>query len=148
LELDQRNVAGEGRRPANVNRVLPINFCGGPDEIVAELKQCREQIGVGVVDLSFQTPGSEDPDELMEALELVVEIIGCRRSLQANSDLFSWRCRVARRPIRENAIRTQHLPRACNDFGNNVPYSAYLEAFSQTRAPWYSDRGRCVAFYG
>ena len=23
----------------------------------------------------------------------------------------------------------------CNDFGNNVPYSAYLEAFSQTRAP-------------
>ena len=38
---------------------------------------------------------------------LVVEIIGCRRSLQANSDRFSWRCRVARRPIRENAIRTQ-----------------------------------------
>src|SRR6266404_4911028 len=70
LELDQRNVAGEGRRPANVNRVLPINFCGGPDEIVAQLKQCRDQIGAGVVDLSFQTPGSEDPDELMEALEL------------------------------------------------------------------------------
>ena len=70
LELDQRNVAGEGRRPANVNRVLPINFCGGPDEIVAQLKQCREQIGVGVVDLSFQTPGSEHPDQLMEALEL------------------------------------------------------------------------------
>jgi hypothetical protein len=41
LELDQRNVAGEGRRPANVNRVLPINFCGGPDEIVAQLKQNR-----------------------------------------------------------------------------------------------------------
>jgi hypothetical protein len=29
LELDQRNVAGEGRRPANINRALPINFCGG-----------------------------------------------------------------------------------------------------------------------
>src|SRR6202045_2931110 len=70
LELDQRNVAGEGRRPANVNRVLPINFCGGPDEIVAQLKQCREQIGAGGVDLSFQTPGSEHPDQLMEALEL------------------------------------------------------------------------------
>jgi hypothetical protein len=27
LELDQRNFAGEGRRPANVNRALPINFC-------------------------------------------------------------------------------------------------------------------------
>jgi hypothetical protein len=23
----------------------------------------------------------------------------------------------------------------CNDFENNVPYSAYLEAFSQIRAP-------------
>jgi alkanesulfonate monooxygenase SsuD/methylene tetrahydromethanopterin reductase-like flavin-dependent oxidoreductase (luciferase family) len=70
LQLDQRNVAGEGRRPGNVNRALPINFCGGPDEIVAQLKEAREQIGVGVVDLSFQTPGSDDPDELMEALEL------------------------------------------------------------------------------
>jgi hypothetical protein len=44
-------------RPADANRVLPINFCGGPDEIVAQLKQCREQIGAGVVDLSFQSPG-------------------------------------------------------------------------------------------
>jgi alkanesulfonate monooxygenase SsuD/methylene tetrahydromethanopterin reductase-like flavin-dependent oxidoreductase (luciferase family) len=41
LEVDQRNVAGEGRRPANVNRVLPINFCGGPDEIVAQLKRAH-----------------------------------------------------------------------------------------------------------
>ena len=70
LQLDQRNVAGEGRRPGNVNRVLPINFCGGPDKIVAQLKEAREQIGCGVVDLSFQTPGSEGPEELMEALEL------------------------------------------------------------------------------
>jgi hypothetical protein len=23
----------------------------------------------------------------------------------------------------------------CNDFGNNVPYSAYLQAFSQIRVP-------------
>src|SRR6516162_5448303 len=70
LGADQRNVAGEGRRPANVNRVLPINFCGGPDEIVAQLKEAREQIGCGVVDLFFHTPGSEGPDALMEALEL------------------------------------------------------------------------------
>jgi hypothetical protein len=35
------------------------------------------------------------------------------------------------------------------NFGNNVPYSAYLAAFSQTRAPVvFSDSGRCVAFYG
>jgi len=70
LELDQRNVAGEGRRPANVNRALPINFCGGPAEIVGQLKEARAKIGCGVVDLSFQTPGSEAPDELIEALEL------------------------------------------------------------------------------
>ena len=70
LQLDQRNVAGEGRRPGNVNRVLPINFCGGPDEIVTQLKEARAEIGCGVVDLFFQIPGSEDPDELMEALEL------------------------------------------------------------------------------
>jgi hypothetical protein len=41
----------------------------GPDEIVAQFQQAREQIGCGVVDLSFQTPGSEAPGELMEALE-------------------------------------------------------------------------------
>ena len=34
------------------------------------MKQSREQIGAGVVDLSFQTPGSDDPDVLMEALDL------------------------------------------------------------------------------
>jgi hypothetical protein len=28
-----------------------------PDEIVAQLKEARAQIGCGVVDLSFQTPG-------------------------------------------------------------------------------------------
>ena len=64
LQVDRRNVAGEGRRPANVNRPVPINFCGGPDEIIAQLKQAGEEIGAGVVDLSFQTPGSEDPDAL------------------------------------------------------------------------------------
>ena len=63
-------MAGQGRRPANVNRALPINFCGGPDQIVAQLKEARDEIGCGIVDLSFQTPGSEDPDDLMEALEL------------------------------------------------------------------------------
>src|SRR5207248_865368 len=41
-----------------------------PHEIVAQLKEARAEIGCGVVDLSFQTPGSEGPDELMEALEL------------------------------------------------------------------------------
>jgi hypothetical protein len=34
------------------------------------LKEARAEIGCGVVDLSFQTPGAEGPDQLMEALEL------------------------------------------------------------------------------
>jgi hypothetical protein len=43
LELDQRTVAGQGRRPANVNQALPINFCGGPDQIVAQLKEAARR---------------------------------------------------------------------------------------------------------
>jgi hypothetical protein len=46
LELDQRSIAGEGRRPGNVNRVLPINFCGGPDEIVAQLQKARASMPI------------------------------------------------------------------------------------------------------
>ena len=34
------------------------------------MQEAREKIGCGVVDLSFQTLGSEDPDALMETLEL------------------------------------------------------------------------------
>jgi hypothetical protein len=45
----------------------PDNAGTGP---LAQLKQCREQIGAGVVDLFFQTPGSDGPDALMEELEL------------------------------------------------------------------------------
>jgi len=36
----------------------------------AQLQEARPQIGCGVVDLSLRTPGSEDPDALMKALEL------------------------------------------------------------------------------
>ena len=42
----------------------------GPDEIVARSKDTRDQVRRGIVNLSFQRPGSEDPDQLMEALEL------------------------------------------------------------------------------
>jgi hypothetical protein len=55
----------------------------------------------------YRSSRSEESWVTTDPARLVVEIMGCRRSLQANSDLFSWRCRVARRPIRENAIRTQ-----------------------------------------
>jgi alkanesulfonate monooxygenase SsuD/methylene tetrahydromethanopterin reductase-like flavin-dependent oxidoreductase (luciferase family) len=105
LEVDQRNVAGEGRRPVNVNRALPINFCGGPDEIVAQLKEARGQIGCGVVDLSFQTPGSEDPDELMEALELLARRC-CRTSATSkNKRSGKWQPDSARNRARQRNRR-------------------------------------------
>jgi alkanesulfonate monooxygenase SsuD/methylene tetrahydromethanopterin reductase-like flavin-dependent oxidoreductase (luciferase family) len=69
LELDARNIAGEVR-PASVNRALPINFAGGPSTVVAQIRRCREETGAGVIDLSFQTPGSSDPDALLSVLEL------------------------------------------------------------------------------
>ncbi len=69
LELDARNIAGEARA-ASVNRALPINFFGGPDTVVEQIKRCREETGAGIIDLGFQTPGSSDPDLLMEALDL------------------------------------------------------------------------------
>jgi alkanesulfonate monooxygenase SsuD/methylene tetrahydromethanopterin reductase-like flavin-dependent oxidoreductase (luciferase family) len=69
MAADNRNIAGE-KRAAPVGGVLPISFCGGPDRIVAQLKQCREQIGAGVVDLSLQDPGTGDLDAMMSALDL------------------------------------------------------------------------------
>ena len=57
IEQDKRNVGGE-QRPANVGGVLPISFCGGPDRIVEQIRQAREEIGVGVLDLSLADPGT------------------------------------------------------------------------------------------
>jgi alkanesulfonate monooxygenase SsuD/methylene tetrahydromethanopterin reductase-like flavin-dependent oxidoreductase (luciferase family) len=69
LELDSRNIAGEAR-PASINRALPINFIGGPDTVIAQIRRCREATGAGVIDLGFQTPGSSDPGVLLSALEM------------------------------------------------------------------------------
>jgi alkanesulfonate monooxygenase SsuD/methylene tetrahydromethanopterin reductase-like flavin-dependent oxidoreductase (luciferase family) len=69
LELDSRNIAGEAR-PASINRALPINFIGSPDTVVAQIRQCREQTGAGVIDLGFQTPGSTDPGLHQSVLEM------------------------------------------------------------------------------
>jgi alkanesulfonate monooxygenase SsuD/methylene tetrahydromethanopterin reductase-like flavin-dependent oxidoreductase (luciferase family) len=69
LALDARNIAGEARS-ASVNRVLPINFFGGPDTVVDQFRRCREVIGAGVIDLGFNTPGTTDPDALLDSLDL------------------------------------------------------------------------------
>jgi alkanesulfonate monooxygenase SsuD/methylene tetrahydromethanopterin reductase-like flavin-dependent oxidoreductase (luciferase family) len=69
LELDSRNIAGEAR-PASVNRALPINFVGGPDTVIAQIRRCREETRAGVLDLGFQTPGSADPGAHLDLLEM------------------------------------------------------------------------------
>jgi alkanesulfonate monooxygenase SsuD/methylene tetrahydromethanopterin reductase-like flavin-dependent oxidoreductase (luciferase family) len=72
LELDQRNVAGEKRVP-NVGGVLPTSFYGSPDTVVRQIEQCREEVGVGVLDLAFQNPGAADTGRLMQSLELFAD---------------------------------------------------------------------------
>ena len=70
LEADiKRNVAGE-RRAQPVGGVLPISFCGGPDRIVEQIRQCRKEVGAGVLDLSLQDPGTGDSDAMLRALDL------------------------------------------------------------------------------
>lgn len=64
-----RNVAGE-RRGQPVGGLLPISFCGGPDRVVEQIRQCREQIGAGVIDISLQDPGTADTGVMLKALEL------------------------------------------------------------------------------
>jgi alkanesulfonate monooxygenase SsuD/methylene tetrahydromethanopterin reductase-like flavin-dependent oxidoreductase (luciferase family) len=64
-----RNIAGQ-KTPANVGNVLPISFCGGPDRVISQIRQCREQIGVGVLDLSMTDPGTGGLDAMMDALDL------------------------------------------------------------------------------
>ncbi|MGE5271854.1 MAG: LLM class flavin-dependent oxidoreductase [Thiohalocapsa sp.] len=69
LDADRRNIAGEAKL-ANVGGVLPTTFIGGPDTIVKQIKQCKEVMGAGVLDLLPQPPGSGDIDALMSSLEL------------------------------------------------------------------------------
>jgi alkanesulfonate monooxygenase SsuD/methylene tetrahydromethanopterin reductase-like flavin-dependent oxidoreductase (luciferase family) len=70
LQADtSRNIAGE-KRPSNVGGVLPISFCGGPDRVIEQIRQCRDVIGAGVLDVSLQDPGVGDTGTMMDALEL------------------------------------------------------------------------------
>ncbi len=69
LDADRRNIAGEAKL-ANVGGILPTTFIGGPDTIVKQIKECKEVMGAGVLDLLLQPPGSGDIDALMSSLEL------------------------------------------------------------------------------
>jgi len=71
IKLDSRNVAGETRTP-NVGGALPTNFFGGPDTVIDQIKRCRDQAGIGVLDLFFQTRDAH-PETLLSTLTLFGE---------------------------------------------------------------------------
>ncbi|MGH7047260.1 MAG: LLM class flavin-dependent oxidoreductase [Stellaceae bacterium] len=72
MQLDQRNVAGQPRA-ANVGGVLPTSFYGSPDTVVEQIARCRDEVGVGVLDLAFQNPGASDTGRLRHSLEMFGE---------------------------------------------------------------------------
>jgi hypothetical protein len=43
-------VADEARTP-NVSGVLPTTLIGSPDTVVDQVKRCREEVGVAIIDL-------------------------------------------------------------------------------------------------
>src|SRR5260370_15559756 len=69
IEQDRRNVGGE-QRPANVGRVLPISFCGGPDRVLKQIRPAPEGIGVGVLDPSRADTRSGDTAPLSSVGEI------------------------------------------------------------------------------
>ena len=72
LELDTRNIAGESR-PASINRALPINFSGGPDTVVEQIRALHRGANRRRHhhDLGFNTPGTTDPDAFLASVGIV-----------------------------------------------------------------------------
>ena len=94
-----RNVGGE-KRPANVGGVLPISFCGGPDRVVKQISRRREEIGVGVIDMSLADPGGGDVDAMMGGSNCSAKR-SCRasaRSERATSCCRRCHCAAVGRP--------------------------------------------------
>jgi len=73
IRLDARNVAGEART-ANVGGTLPTSFIGSPATVIDQVKQCREEAGIGVLDLFFQTRDAA-PETLIDALSMFGETV-------------------------------------------------------------------------
>jgi alkanesulfonate monooxygenase SsuD/methylene tetrahydromethanopterin reductase-like flavin-dependent oxidoreductase (luciferase family) len=71
IRLDSRNVAGESRTP-NVGGRLPTTFIGCPTTVIEQIKRCREEAGVGVLDLFFQT-ADRAPQALIDKLTMFGE---------------------------------------------------------------------------
>ena len=67
--FDLRNVIAGSPQGDVVGVARGLNFIGGPDTVVKQMKAFHDQCGVGVVDLFFQQP-SVDHKEVMREIEL------------------------------------------------------------------------------
>lgn len=68
-QFDARNIAGVSRQALREGG-LPTTFVGSPDTVVTQVQQCREEMGVGVLDLAFQQFSAEDPQRISRSLAL------------------------------------------------------------------------------
>jgi alkanesulfonate monooxygenase SsuD/methylene tetrahydromethanopterin reductase-like flavin-dependent oxidoreductase (luciferase family) len=67
--FDLRNVVAGSAQGDVAGAARGLNFLGGPDTIVKQMKAFHDQCGVGVMDLFFQQP-SVDHKEVMQEIEL------------------------------------------------------------------------------
>ena len=68
-EFDLRNVLAGSPQGDVVGVARSLNFIGGPDTVVEQIKEFRDKCGAGVVDLFFQQPGIEH-QEVMREIDL------------------------------------------------------------------------------
>ena len=68
-EFDLRNALAGSPQGDVVGVARGLNFMGGPDRVVEQIKQFHDECGAGVVDLFFQQPGV-DHREIMREIDL------------------------------------------------------------------------------
>jgi alkanesulfonate monooxygenase SsuD/methylene tetrahydromethanopterin reductase-like flavin-dependent oxidoreductase (luciferase family) len=68
-EFDLRNILAGSVQGDVAGAARALNFMGGPDTVVKQIKAFHDQCGVGVVDLFFQQP-SVSHKEVMQEIEL------------------------------------------------------------------------------
>ncbi len=69
MKYDSRNIAGVPRE-ALVGGLLPTTFVGSPDTVIKQVRQCRDEVGAGVLDLAFQLSAAETPERIRRSLTL------------------------------------------------------------------------------
>jgi alkanesulfonate monooxygenase SsuD/methylene tetrahydromethanopterin reductase-like flavin-dependent oxidoreductase (luciferase family) len=67
--FDLRNILAGSAQGDVTGAARALNFFGGPDTVVKQLKAYHDQCGVGVVDLFFQQPRVSHK-EVMQEIEL------------------------------------------------------------------------------